>query len=187
MPKLESEQLTWTIRYHNANSDWYYYRMTLHWQGQPVINPSIRYPSDDGIPRDEFGICQNDYDGLRELFDRALSTNKPCAWDSLEPATRIAIYPGTMWPFCPERWECNDQQPIEDLIEWERRRFVEAASPNGVWTVMILIDSENFRNADLVTGDGLVLTLSTERQEIERFRREIEIEHREFSKRIGCN
>jgi hypothetical protein len=161
--------------------------MTFHWQGQPVVNPAVRYPSDKENPRDEFGICQNDYDGLRQIFDRALSTNKPCAWDSIEPDTSIAIYPGTAWPFCDRGLEdfYDSEHPIEYWLSKENDRLTEAAKPNGLWTVMLFIDTENFREGDCITGDGVALTISTDRQEIERFRRELEIEYEEFSNRIG--
>lgn len=152
-----------------------------------MVNPEIRYSSNDGTPNDEFGICQDNCDGLRRLFDLALSTNRPCAWNSIEPDTRIAIYPGIDWPFCT-----TDSPAISDsdhfLEYWiarEKSRLEEAVRPYGLWTVAIFIDSENFQECDGITGDGLVVSLSTERQEIERFRRELEVEYEEFSKRIG--
>lgn len=96
MPLLSSDELVWEIGYRHANEHWYYYRMKLLWRGLPVINSAVRNPNEDGSPRDEIGMCHSDCDGLRHIIDYALNSGRPVAWDSIEPDTRLAVYPAQL-------------------------------------------------------------------------------------------
>ena len=187
MPQLASEHLVWNIRYHHANTDWYYYRMTLHWKGLPVINPGIRHKNDNDTPPDEYGLCHNDCDGLRHILDFALSSGRPVAWDCIEPDMSLAIYPGTYWPFCD--YGCHDlfdsRVDQEKAMQREQERLKEAFRADGTWTFMFSIDTEHFIDSDGISGDGAMIMLGCERKDVERFRAELQKEYEEFSERIG--
>ena len=188
MPRLSSEDLVWDIRYSSVNTNWYYYRMTLHWKGIPVVNPATRNPSDDGSVRDAFGICNENGDALRHIFDYALATGRPAAWDAVEQDSLIAIYPGMSWPFCDFNMGSDffdSSVSSQEHVKREKSRLEEAFAPAGIWTLMIFIDSEWLKGGELVSGSGIIMTMSVERQQVEQFRKELEQEYEEFSNRIG--
>lgn len=183
MPKLisEAEDLVCNIWYNGVRDDWYYYRITLHWKGKPVINPDVRFPYSDGSPQDTFGFYHHEGDGLRNIFDYALSTGHSCAWDCVEPDISMAIYPGGCWPYSLDLKGNSLRAPIgANTSKRQSQKLAKLRDPEEIWTFMFFVDTQRLIEGDFISGDGIIMSLSTTRKEVERFRAELEIEHKEL-------
>ena len=183
MAKLisEDDDLVCDIWYNGVRDDWYYYRITLLWKGKPVVNPALRYLANDGNPKVEFGFYHHEGDGLRRIFDHALKTGIPCVWDGMEELISLALFPGGSWPYhTPPKFHLLRTPLVVRTLEVQYRDIPIHFDPDESWTIMFFIDSQNFVDAEMLTGNGIILTLSTTRKEVERFRKELEVEHEQL-------
>lgn len=175
MAKLQSGNLAFEIKFNRFEDEWVAYETRFTWQDDTIINNNI-LKGDRWWYRRRYGtFLANDYkeDQLIETIKKVLDTNKPDYWEPVEPDAKIAIYPESYFPFLKDHWVTVDDtdgkiiQP-EDTSKYE------------LFTVIVFIDTYNFRDCDAYSSEGVSLHLIVARKDLEKFVTDLEAEYIEF-------
>ena len=133
------------------------------------INPKIfRSDDDDGYIR----VYEDVDRDILEFFKKILKEDKPDWWECVDDIIEIAAYPNEFFPFMTRRREISSV--AEDLQTQSSRRH-PCAVP-GYFTIIIFIRSYQFYKKDGYRPSGISLHLYVERDELERFVKEVEKE-----------
>ena len=131
------------------------------------INPKL-FRDDDGY----INVLEDVDDNIVEFFKKILKEDKPDWWECVDDIVEIGVYPNEFFPFMTRRREISSV--AEDLQTQSSRRH-PCAVP-GYFTIIIFIRSYQFYKKDGYRPSGISLHLYVERDELERFVKEVEKE-----------
>lgn len=181
MAKLTCRSLTLEIKYKGVEFAEVIYEIGFYWQGESLINDAVLKRSGDYwasrnpgtfLVSSEAGEC------FERLISNALETDGPDYWEGLEPDLILAIYPSLYFPFIvPPVRRKNDPS---FGVWYEGKKRGETKSPQDSYTLIILIDTINFKNGSGYAGEGISLHLIAERAELEQFQLDLSAEFAAF-------
>lgn len=179
MAKLQSDDLTLEIKFNSFEDEWVGYEIKFYWKGEIIINDSILKRTGEWWGKRNYGtFMANDFekDHLIETIRKVLETNKPEYWEPIEPDVKIAIYPEMFFPFLKSHWTLIDETNGE-IKQSDEEKQEESKHPNDLITIIIFIDSYNFKDSNSYSAEGISLHLIAERQDLEKFVTDLEMEY----------
>lgn len=188
MAKLQSDNLILEIRFNSFEEQWVAYEIKFYWKDEIIVNDSILKRTGWWGKRSHGTFLANDYekDLLIETLRKVLETNKPDYWEPVEPDVKIAIYPEMFFPFLKSHWILIDEGTNEEIEQRENEKKEEGKHPEDLFTIIIFIDSYNFKNCEYYSGEGISLHMIITRKDLEKFVTELETEYNSYN-RIAKN
>ncbi len=152
------------------------------WQGESLINDSVLERSSDWWASRSAGRFLANLDQgepLLNLIERVLETGEPDCYEWFEPDFILAIYPNLIFPFIVPYW--RRQAEPEDAcwrngIWYAGKRAGEEKKASDDFSLIMLIDTYNFKNSGGYSTQGISLQLIATRKELEDFHRELSAE-----------
>jgi hypothetical protein len=191
MAKLQSDNLILEIKFKPFEYEWINYDIKFYWKDDIIINDSILKKEGEYWGKRSYGtFIANDYekDHLIETIRKVLNTNKPEYWEPLEPDAKIAIYPDAFFPFLKDHWILIDEKDDEirqDKSEKqdENQKQEKDKNTDDLFTVIIFIDSYQFKDNTAYSGEGISLHMIVNRSHLEKFATDLEIEYNNIEKK----
>ena len=192
MARLQSDNLTLEIKFKPFEYQWVNYEIIFYWKDDIIINDSILKREGEFWGKRPYGtFMANDYerDRLIDTIRKVLDTNEPEYWEPLEPDAKIAIYPNIFFPFLKSHWtlidetdekvlqcenEKEDEKENEKEKEQEKHQDIEQ---DDLFTIIIFIDSYNFKECRAYTGGGISLHMIVKREDLKKFVIDLELEY----------
>ena len=177
MAKLQSDNLTLEIKFKPFEYEWINYEMMFYWKDDIIVNDSILKRDGEFWGKRSYGtFMANDYekDHLIETIRKVLHTNEPEYWEPLEPDVKIAIYPDEFFPFLKDHWILIDEKD-EEIDENEKQE--KDKNTDDLFTIIIFIDSYQFKDNGVYSGEGISLHMIVNREHLEKFVTDLEIEY----------
>lgn len=186
MAKLQSDELTLEVKFNSFENEWVNYDINFYWKDDIIINDDILKRDGKWWGKRSYGtFLADDYqkDNLINTIRKILETNKADYWEPLEPDVKIAIYPDEFFPFLKSHWALIDPVCGEEQIVYEEQ-YEKYPNRNDLFTIMIFIDSYNFKDCVAYSGEGISLHMVVRREDLEKFVTNLEIEYSSFAKVI---
>ena len=194
MAKLISDNLVLEIKFVDYNDGWVEYEIAFLWQDEPIINDSLLKRVTSYWQRRSPGTFKaNQFleDDLVQTLEKALERGEASYWEPLDPDITIGIYPDQDFPFLcfsqdkhisPERNEAGSlgnqgEGDVENNDEEDISGF----------TLIVAVDLYNFRGSRAYYGEYVALIMTTTRQDLERFTKELREEYLSFKERYGID
>ena len=178
MAKLQSYELTLEVKFNSFEDEWVNYDLKFYWKDDIIINDNILKRDGKWWGKRNYGaFLADDYqkDNLINTIRKILETNKADYWEPLEPDVKIAIYPDEFFPFLKSHWTLIDdfgEEQIEYIEQDEK-----CLNGNDLFTIMIFIDSYNFKDSKSYSGEGISLHMVIRREDLEKFVADLEMEY----------
>ncbi len=179
MARLQSENLILEIKFKPFEYEWINYDIKFYWKDDIIINDSILKREGEFWGKRSYGaFIANDYekDHLIETIRKVLNTNKPEYWEPLEPDAKIAIYPDAFFPFLKDHWILIDEKD-EETKQDDKQKQEKDKNTDDLFTIIIFIDSYQFKDIVAYSGGGISLHMIVNREHLEKFVIDLEIEY----------
>lgn len=169
MAILTSGDLSFEFCYTVRKHDWVEYKFFFCWRGESLINDSVLARGED--PKDrrpgEMFANEDREDGLIPFIEKALQTEKIEYWWPTEEDIIVGIYPNLLFPF----------------LSGNRLRIDERGKPEDLFTLMVSVDTSNFKQSKGYTRDGMALHMVVRRAQLVEFLSKLKEEYAEFLKK----
>lgn len=178
MAKLQSGNLTLEIKFKLFEYKWINYEIIFYWKDDMIVNDSILKRDGEWWGKRSYGtFIADDYekDHLIDTIRKVLDTNKAGYWEPLEPDTKIAIYPEEFFPFLKPHRILIDE--TDEEIKQNENEKQEKEHQDSLFTIIIFIDSYNFKDSHTYSGEGISLHMIVTRECLEKFVTDLEIEY----------
>ncbi len=182
MAKLQSDNLTFEIKFKPFEYEWINYEIMFYWKDDIIINDGILKIEGEWWGKRRHGtFMANDYEGdhLIDTIRKVLDTNEPEYWEPLEPDAKIAIYPDQFFPFLKDHWVLIDEKDEEVKQNGNEKQEKEQ---DDLFTIIIFIDSYNFKDCKAYSGEGISLHMVVTRKDLEKFVVDMEVEYDSIKK-----
>jgi len=186
MAVLKSDKLSLDFRYQTFFCGYVHYEFYFRWEDESIIKDSILKRDDTFYWRDRpessFVASEEEKDGLIPLLKKVLETDEADYWEPYEPDIIIAIYPDTFFPFLHSHYKLIHQSKeiIEQNEAFDKKRKEKGKQPDDLFTLIVFVDSFNFKNNPLFGVQGVALHMLVERHELELFLKDLEEEYKTF-------
>lgn len=184
MAKLQSDNLILEIIFKPFEYEWINYEIMFCWKDDIIINDNILKKAGEYWGKRPYGtFMANDYerDHLIDTIRKVLDTNGPEYWEPLEPDAKIAIYPDEFFPFLKSHWTLVDEKDDETKQD-ENEKQEKDKNTDDLFTVIIFIDSYQFKGCVAYSGEGISLHMVVTRKDLEKFATDLEIEYSNIEK-----
>lgn len=184
MARLQSDNLVLEIKFKPLEYDWINYDIIFYWKDDIIINNNILKREGKFWDKRSYGTFMiNDYerDHLIETIRKVLDTNKPEYWEPLEPDAKIAIYPDEFFPFLKDHWILIDEKG-DEIKEDENEKQEKDKNTDDIFTIIIFIDSYQFKDSSVYSGEGISLHMVVDREHLEKFVTDLEMEYSNIDK-----
>jgi len=123
----------------------------------------------------------NEYekDFLIETIAKALQTDEPQYWQSLDPDLTFAVHPKKHSPFLKP-----NNSLFDDADKTKSEQINKEKQPDDWFTVIAFVDAYNFQNSDTYYDGGIALHMLVERKDVEIFCANLKKEYAEFKKKF---
>lgn len=171
MARLTSGKFSFEFQYTRFEQDWLYYQCFFLWDGQPVVNDAVL--KRHGIywnsrAKGAFLARDDEADDFLPFLKKVLDNDQADYWEPIEPDWVIALYPEQYFPFLKSHLILVREGLATDLDK----------SATMFYTLIVFVDSYNFKDAVAYDGQGLALHLIVERPQLEAFVHQLETEYR---------
>lgn len=168
MAVINSGNLALKVGFVNFSADWIRYDINLMWNNEPVISEKVQKRTNKYWQlTSDGGICARDYeeDGLIPVIKKVLDTDESDSWTPIEPDVSFLIYCGDCFQFFNSD-KCNRNRSSENKF-----------------TILVDIDTYNFKNSKTYSGDGVIFNLIVNRADLEKFVKELQEEYEDLLKK----
>jgi hypothetical protein len=192
MAVLKSGDWSFDFRYTGFAWGWVQYQFYFLWKDEPVIRDSAlrregTYWGDRA--KSAFLANEDEADGFLPFLKNVLKSDTADYWEPIEPDIVVAVYPDEYFPFLKshlqlvyESDESKQQREAREKLKEEKGQL-----PDDLYTFIAMVDAYNFKDADAYYGQGLSIHLMVERQELEAFVNDLEVEYGEFKRRFNVD
>lgn len=191
MAKLTCDEITFEIRFKEYDSyKWVQYEVFFLYKGEPLVRDELLKRVNeywaDRSPH-AFKVNEARRDTLIPVLRNVLETNEPDFWEPIEPDLTLAIFPETIFPMMPPKWELigMSEEAEEELEKYRLVKEVAERLPSDPFTVIALIDAYNFGDTYGYLGSGPALILHPTRWQLRQFMEELEAEYADFCEQFG--
>ncbi|MGC9400630.1 MAG: hypothetical protein ACP5HM_16065 [Anaerolineae bacterium] len=110
--------------------------------------------------------------------------------EPIEPDVTIAFYPNLRFPFIQSPWEAiseGEQGGDTDDEPSQEQRPTNGRAPVDIFTLIVLVDTQNLKDCHPYTGEGPALIMRTTRWQLEDFCTELKAEYHflESNRNVG--
>lgn len=178
MAKLSSNNLTLEIRYKDFQAGDVKYEIGFLWENESMINDALlKRWSDYWSSRSKgyFLAAEYEKDFLIATITKALQTDEPQYWRSLDPDVTFAIYPKKRIPFIKPNNERITHEEETELTQKSKTKQLD-----DWFTVIAFVDAYNFQNSDTYCDGGIALHMLVKRRDVEIFCATLKEEYAEF-------
>lgn len=192
MAKLASGKLSSWIQFAGLECGWVQYHLYLQWNGENVVRDELLKRRGEywgSRPKGAFLANELENDSLLPFVKRVLDEDKADYWEPLEPDVMIAIYPESYFPFLKPHYGTHWESP-ESKAKREARQMLKKEKgklPDDSFTVIVVVDAYNLKEATAYYGQGFSLHLIVTREDLEQFARDLESEYMEFKERVNMD
>lgn len=179
MAKLQSDNLILEVIFRPFEYEWINYEIMFYRKDDIIINDNILKKAGEYWGKRPYGtFIANDYKGdhLIDTIRKVLDTNEPEYWEPLEPDAKIAIYPDEFFPFLKSHWALIDETD-DETKQNESEKQEKGKDTDDLFTVIIFIDSYQFKESIAYSGEGISLHMVVNREHLEKFVTDLKIEY----------
>jgi len=187
MAKLSSDLLTLEIRFRSFEDRWVVYDILWLWDGTPILNDAIlKRHNPYWAARQPGGIHANEHraDFFISTIEGVLANGEAAYTETTDPDVLLAIYPGSPFPFLPSHYRLvyESEETIQRREARERLKAEIGHLPDDRFTLLLFVDTYNFRDCFAYSGDGLTLHMNVTRAELEKFCADLRTEYFAFKR-----
>lgn len=169
MAILTSENLSFEFVYTVRRHGWVEYKFFFRWRGESLVNDAVLACGEDSrdrLPGEMFANeCRDDR--MIPLIEKVLQTDKVEYWWPTEEDIIVGIYPDFLFPFLDGNRLCSAERGKQD----------------DIFTLMVSVDTSNFKQSKGYTRDGLALHMVVRRAQLVEFLSKLKEEYAEFLKK----
>ena len=111
-----------------------------------------------------------------------LASGEPAYTETTDPDVLLAIYPGRPFPFLPSKYRlvCESEETRQRREAREQLKAEVGQLPDDPFTLLLFVDTYNFRDCFAYSNDGLTLHMNLTRAELHKFCTELRADYFAF-------